>query len=108
MSMVNDDKEDKAKEKESGYFLKGKLFGKGEIKYKNGNTYQGRLKGSLRHGYGKMSFESAQIIDGIYEVGEYMGQWKRDKRHGNGTMFSNGTKFFGVWKKWQEIWRRTN
>jgi len=102
MSMVNDDKVDKAKEKESGYFLKGKLFRKGQIKYKNGNTYQGRLKGSLRHGYGKMSYETPQYKNGISEIGDYFGEWNRDKRNGKGTMLSNGTKFYGIWKNDQK------
>lgn len=98
MTMINEDKDETTKKKESGYFLKGKLFGKGEIKYRNGNTYQGWLKGSLRHGFGKMVYETGVIIDGFYEIGEYVGEWKRDKRHGKGTMFSNGAKFIGVYK----------
>ena len=33
--------------KDSGYFLKGRLYGKGEIKFKNGDSYQGEFKDGL-------------------------------------------------------------
>lgn len=92
----------------------GKLFGLGEIKYRNGNTYDGHIKGNLRHGYGKMTYETAIKYNGEYDFGEYKGYWKRDKREGkihnltkalkrfplgDGTMlYSNGCKFIGKWK----------
>lgn len=40
----------------SGHFMKGRLYGKGEIKYRNGDEYTGFLKGSKRHGDGKMKY----------------------------------------------------
>lgn len=96
MTMADENKDKKTKD--SGSFLKGKVFGKGEIKYRNGNTYQGFLKGSLRHGYGKMEFETPVFNGDLLEMGMYYGEWKRDKRNGKGTMDGNGSKFVGIWK----------
>jgi hypothetical protein len=30
--------------KDTGYFIDGRIYGRAEIKYKNGNEYEGELK----------------------------------------------------------------
>ena len=88
-----DDKED-----ETGHFLKGKLYGKGEIKLINGNTYNGHFKGSLREGYGEMTYIMAHESDHESQGGVYKGNWKRDNREGDGVMkYDDGSKFTGIW-----------
>ena len=83
----------------NGHFLKGKLYGKGEIKFKNGNTYIGQLKGTKRNGYGTMQFVNPQIQDDKKDLGEFVGFWKRDKRDGQGEMkYLDGSIFNGIWK----------
>lgn len=87
-------------EGETGSFLKGKLYGKGEIKYMNGNHYIGHLKGTLRDGYGEMTYVSTHEDDNEVNKGVYKGQWKRDMRDGHGVMhYENKSKFEGIWSK---------
>ena len=86
-------------EKNNGYFLKGKLYGKGEIKFKNGDTYIGQIKGTKRNGMGIMQFVNPQLNGNKADLGEYIGMWKRDRRDGQGEMkYTNGSVFTGTWK----------
>lgn len=105
MTLVDDDDHkrniasDAIKDSENGYFLKGKIYGKGEIKFKNGNTYVGILKGTRRHGKGHMTFFTPPKNGFHSDIGDYQGNWKRDKRDGVGTMkYANGDFFEGLWK----------
>ncbi|CAI2381814.1 unnamed protein product [Moneuplotes crassus] len=83
----------------NGYFLKGKLYGKGEIKYKNGDCYVGILKGTKRHGKGTMAFVTNKSGTDRNDIGEYEGKWVRDRRDGTGKMiYANGEIFQGIWK----------
>ena len=102
MTMVDEQekhKEKDGKESDSGYFLKGKIYGRGEIKFKNGDTYVGFLRGTRRHGKGHMSFIVARRNGDRFDIGEYEGNWNRDKREGVGKMqYANGSTFTGIWK----------
>ena len=83
---------------ESGTFIKGKLFGKGEIKYRNGNIYKGHLKGSKRDGLGHMTYYETENKNYPNDTGVYEGQWRRDQRCGEGKMlFDNNDQFSGIW-----------
>ena len=73
-----------SKNAESGIYIKGKLYGKGEIKYKNGNLYIGFLKGSKRDGYGEMIYYESESSD-IDDKGTYKGNWRRNYRSGEGN-----------------------
>lgn len=76
--------------KQPGYFKDAKLFGNGEILYKNRDKYSGQFKNSLRHGEGHMEYFVLKA--------EYTGSWKRNKREGVGTMiFEDGKTFKGIW-----------
>jgi len=81
-----------------GSFVKGKLYGQGDIIFKNGNVYDGNLKGSKRDGKGKMTYLISETED-KNDVGEYEGNWIRDQRYGEGTMkYEDGSIFKGTWK----------
>ena len=86
----------------SGYFYQLRLFGRGEIKFKNGNTYLGNFKGSKRDGIGEMSYVVG-TEDQPFEIGEYNGKWKRDKRNGFGIMnYFDGALFKGIYQNDQK------
>ena len=75
MSLTKD-KDNAFKEMKSGFFLKGRLYGKGEIIFKNGDHYVGEFKGSKRNGFGIMKYKWP-ISDRDYSnLGEYKGKWK--------------------------------
>ena len=100
----NEEKEsndsDDAQENDNGQFLQGKIKGTGEIKYKNGSTYKGLLRGNKRHGRGTMNFVAPLPRGDKNDVGEFFGNWKRDKRDGFGVMkYINGDTFEGIWKE---------
>jgi len=73
-------------------FIEGRPEDKGQIKYKDGEIYDGDLKEMfLRHGFGKMTFPDKKI---------YEGEWKENQMHGLGTMtYSNGSIYVGNWSK---------
>jgi len=101
MSLADDQSHNKEDSKKivNGYFLKGKLYGKGEIKYKNGNCYIGILKGTKRHGKGNMMIITSKNENDRLDIGEYEGEWVRDKREGFGRMnYANGEVFEGTWQ----------
>jgi hypothetical protein len=89
----------------NGIFVNGRLFGKGVIKFKNGDEYIGNFKDGRMSGHGIMKyFNIGKDSDNEYEnlmMGEtavYDGQWKAGKRHGKGLMsWQDGTKFDGEW-----------
>jgi len=71
--------------------------------YKDGSKYEGELQGGLRHGQGKLTysdgtwFDGTWILDRIEGYGafyyenskvSYEGEWKNNKREGNGVMYN--------------------
>jgi hypothetical protein len=81
---------------ETGQFVKGQLYGKGEIRFINGNIYVGLFKATKRDGQGKMVYNIPDESE--YYTGTYIGEWKRNKRQGQGTMkYDSGNSFTGKW-----------
>ncbi|CAI2384134.1 unnamed protein product [Moneuplotes crassus] len=82
----------------SGHFLRGRLYGKGEIHFKNGDHYSGQFKASKRHGEGTMTYNAPISEVDFSNLGTYYGNWVNDQRHGKGEMeFTDGTSFTGKW-----------
>jgi hypothetical protein len=70
------------------------LLGNSMMCWKNGDTYNGEVLGTLRHGMGIFNAESDSD-----HVGTYDGEWEYDVRHGRGTLTLNdGSGFTGEWQ----------
>ena len=67
-----------------GGFQNNKFNGKGKMKYRNGDSYDGFWRASVRQGTGSYTWAKGQ---------KYDGQWSEGKRHGQGTKHRNGTLF---------------
>jgi hypothetical protein len=55
-----------------GHWTDDKLDGKGELKWRNGSTYDGEWQNGYRHGFGTLLASDGSII--------FKGQWKNDKQ----------------------------
>lgn len=89
---------------ESGYFLNARLYGKGEIKFKNGDNYIGMFKDGRRSGYGIMEYQNLKNCFEELDMGSYEGEWKAGKRHGKGLMkWADGSEFDGLWNTDQRV-----
>lgn len=87
----------------NGFFLRGRLYGLGEIIFKNGDLYKGQFKGTKRDGYGEMKYLTPVNGLDISELGEYKGHWRQDKRDGYGKMeYMNNCEFKGNWQNDQK------
>jgi hypothetical protein len=87
---------------------------KEKLSINNGDTYVGQFKGSMRHvfcrvhrsslllnihGHGKMIYITRKPDGDPFDIGEYVGIFKRDIRDGEGYMdYANGAKFNGIWR----------
>eukprot|EP00922_Rhytidocystis_sp_ex-Travisia-forbesii_P017969 GHVS01026775.1.p1 GENE.GHVS01026775.1~~GHVS01026775.1.p1 ORF type:complete len:270 (+),score=15.03 GHVS01026775.1:544-1353(+) len=66
-----------------------------KVTFRDGRTYEGQWRGSMRHGDGK---ECSKLGDFTYE-----GQFREDMYHGFGTMrWSNGSKYIGNFRENQK------
>jgi len=81
-----------------GRFLKGRLTGYGQCCYAGGDVYKGLFQGGKRSGKGTMVFSQYNdLIRGTMES-TYEGEWKLNKRNGQGVMtWPDGTTFEGEW-----------
>lgn len=82
----------------TGKFISGRLTGAGMAKYGALGMYYGNFLDGKKSGYGKMTYTDVEHqCEWFPETeGEYIGEWKDDKRHGQGTMkWINGTKYEG-------------
>jgi len=71
-----------------GYFKEGKLTGKGEFEFENGDHYKGGVVNGRFHGKGKYTWKYGTIWNGMYE---------EDWMCGRGVMtWIDGTRFEGV------------
>ena len=60
-----------------------------EIKYENGDVYNGDVLGVMKHGEGKMVYANGDV---------YEGEWSSDKKSGEGKMvYVNGDVYEGGW-----------
>ncbi|GAX17667.1 amyotrophic lateral sclerosis 2 protein [Fistulifera solaris] len=102
---------------EGGYNGKGEKHGEGVMTWSNGDVFKGTFVNDKRCGHGTIEFSGAN-----QDGGEYVGEWRDDKMHGDGTRrypngdmyvgnfdegkregegrfyFSNGDMYFGEWK----------
>eukprot|EP00854_Cymbomonas_tetramitiformis_P012832 gene12832-15165_t len=84
-----------------------------QLKYSNGDTYEGEVLGTKRHGKGLHSCASGDYYDGdwrddvrdgrgrmVFVNGlTYEGDWKNDKAEGHGICeYETGHKYTGDWK----------
>ena len=97
-----------------GDFRDGTISNYGIMKYRDGGIYKGYWKNGIQHGFGKV-VRSDRIVQGKWENGKinglgkivfletkdtYVGEFKDDKRHGNGQYtWSNGDVYIGNWDK---------
>lgn len=70
--------------------------GKGKMIYGNGDIYEGEWKDGKRSGYGIMKYVNQP--DPFFKVGEYIGNWLDDKKHGHGTYNMSDLKYIGDFK----------
>lgn len=79
ISKPNDKQSNSEEEPEmNGHFLRGRLYGKGEIHFKNTDYYIGQFKGSKRHGKGKMIYNQPNSEVDFSNVGTYQGNWSKE------------------------------
>ena len=80
---------------DGGYGLKKKkgLVLTSDVKYSDGSTYKGAIKSlkePIPHGYGYFEYSDGKT---------YLGEWKNDEYHGQGTLKINRWKIIkGIWK----------
>ena len=93
---------DKYENRYQGRFERGKLNGRVNVRYANGDTYQGEYKDGKKSGHGVQTYTALQETnyseESATESGTYTGNWKRDLREGLGRMqWSDGTRYEGSW-----------
>jgi 1-phosphatidylinositol-4-phosphate 5-kinase len=71
----------------------------GKIKFRNDDKYKGLFKDGRPSKYGEMRYQtSLEGMNGDLESGDYKGEWKGGKRHGEGVMkWDDGSVFEGTW-----------
>ena len=93
--------------------FKGNVSCYGKITFKNGDVYEGEVKGFKRHGKGVNMYVDGSVYDGMFVEDEregegklvkgkycYEGMWKGDVKEGNGfELMENGEKYCGEYKK---------
>ena len=84
----------------------------GKVLFKNGDVYEGEVKGFKRNGRGVNKYNDGYVYEGMFvddcREGEgklvkgkycYEGTWKRDKKEGNGfELMENGEKYCGEYR----------
>ena len=81
-----------------GHFLKGRLCGYGRVEYVGGDSYIGMFKDGKRSGTGEMIFNQFNDLLNDYQPAKFVGEWKFNKRNGQGTMtWPDNSKFEGEW-----------
>lgn len=84
----------------------------GIYKFKSGDNYEGPMQGKQLHGFGKYTFASGAVFEGMFRFNEmtdgkmiytngeeYYGEWKNDKRHGKGEYrWPDGRVKEGKWE----------
>jgi uncharacterized protein (TIGR02145 family) len=97
----------------TGEFKAGDIFGKGTLKYANGDTLTGIWNGLKFTGNGKLTLADGSIYNGDWVNGEkngpgklimkngniYDGDWKDDVKNGKGKFtWTDGGIYVGDWK----------
>lgn len=65
------------------------MTGYGTYHYKNGDEYEGFISNGMRNGIGEYRYNNKNS--------EYIGQWKNDKRNGNGSLKIANYEYDGEW-----------
>lgn len=78
MSVTVDPSDPDQKALKAGFFLRGRLYGRGEIIFKNGDHYLGNFKGSKRNGFGVMKYNAPGPDEDFTNTGVYKGNWKNE------------------------------
>ncbi len=80
---------------EGSYNSKGEKHGEGVMTWSNGDIFQGCFENDKRCGHGTIEFNGVN-----QDGGEYVGEWRDDKMHGNGTRrYTNGDMYVGNFDK---------
>lgn len=97
----------------TGEFLNGRPNGQGQIKYKNGTSYDGQLVNGFYHGKGLYTSNRGYVYNGEFNMNRFDGQgncvwsdgtrynggFKLDKFEGNGELsYADGRVFVGSFK----------
>ena len=92
----------------------GQRDGKGILRKKNGDVYEGQFKDGMLHGEGKYTWADGDVYDGQFIGGMrhgegkytsadgdvYDGEFRYDFRHGKGKMkFKDGQECDGEWQE---------
>jgi hypothetical protein len=73
-----------------GNFKDGKMAGKGNLVWKDGDTYEGDFKNDLRNGFGVLTYSKQSVGD------YYKGLWRDGKMSGKGKLvWKTGETFEG-------------
>lgn len=78
MTLAKDQHSEEDINMKSGFFLRGRLYGKGEIIFKNSDHYLGNFKGTKRDGYGVMNYNVPRSESDYTNMGVYKGNWKSE------------------------------
>ena len=97
-----------------GTFLNDTRSGKNcQMRYDNGDVYEGDYKKNERHGNGKYLYANGDIYQGNWKDNRFSGRgkfinangretfdgyWKSGKKHGLGTWFKDGITIEGTWE----------
>ena len=77
-----------------GEFRNNQFEGQGVLEYTNGKRFEGLWKENRHEGYGKLTYSP----EDSRKRKEYVGQWRKGKRHGHGCMvWTNGAMYEGSW-----------
>jgi hypothetical protein len=77
-----------------GEWKEDERSGNGTFIWKTGKKYVGNFLNDLYHGHGVLTYPE----DDKFERASYDGEWKEDKKSGNGTMiWKSGQKYVGAW-----------
>ncbi|GAX18055.1 hypothetical protein FisN_25Hh029 [Fistulifera solaris] len=80
------------------YNAKGERHGYGTITWTNGDVYKGSFVQNQRHGHGILVFASPDAEKP--DNGEYVGDWKENLMHGEGTRrYPNGDVYVGYYEQ---------
>jgi len=87
----------------SGHWTAGKIDGKGTMNYANGDRFVGQWRrNEYKDGHGNMTSEIEEVDgEGVVQTqkGDYHGQFKNGKRHGEGAFTYGKITYRGNWVK---------
>jgi hypothetical protein len=80
----------------NGEWVDGRRHGKGVHTYRNGDKFVGEFEDGRRHGFGVLTLADHVNIDTLFVGHRYEGSWKNGKMHGNGLLIvGDGSSYDG-------------